>query len=110
MRERFSTAVYCNFCGKGANEVRKMIAAPGPEDVHICDQCVALMACAEADLAILDVRTQFVMREISKLSVAAQRSKERKLTRAANDLQYAANRAWHELDAVLRGPLAERTR
>lgn len=29
----------CSFCGKGQNEVRKMIAGPS---VHICDQCVSL--------------------------------------------------------------------
>ena len=29
---------FCSFCGKSANEVRKMIA--GPAGVHICDSCV----------------------------------------------------------------------
>jgi len=31
--------VSCSFCGKGPNEVRKLIAGPS---VHICDECVDL--------------------------------------------------------------------
>lgn len=30
---------FCSFCGKGANEVRRMIQG---ETAHICSQCVAL--------------------------------------------------------------------
>ena len=33
-----SKMTFCSFCGKSANEVRKMIA--GPAGVHICDSCV----------------------------------------------------------------------
>lgn len=29
---------YCSFCGKGVNEVRKMVAGPS---VYICDECVS---------------------------------------------------------------------
>ena len=29
----------CSFCGKSADEVRKLIAGPG---VNICDECVGL--------------------------------------------------------------------
>lgn len=29
---------FCSFCGKGINEVRKMVAGPA---VHICDECVS---------------------------------------------------------------------
>jgi len=32
--------LYCSFCGKSQNEVRKLIA--GPPSVHICDECVEL--------------------------------------------------------------------
>ena len=31
--------LYCSFCGKGQNEVRKLIAGPS---VYICDECVDL--------------------------------------------------------------------
>jgi hypothetical protein len=30
---------FCSFCGKGVNQVRKMVAGPS---VHICNECVAL--------------------------------------------------------------------
>ena len=38
--------LYCSFCGKSQNEVRKLIAGP---TVFICDECVELCAdiCAE---------------------------------------------------------------
>jgi len=29
---------YCSFCGKGINQVHKLVAGPS---VHICDKCVA---------------------------------------------------------------------
>jgi hypothetical protein len=29
---------YCSFCGKGVNQVRKLVAGP---DVYICNECVA---------------------------------------------------------------------
>ena len=41
----------CSFCGKGQNEVRRLIAGPS---VHICDECVKLcsgIVAAEADPA-----------------------------------------------------------
>ena len=31
--------LYCSFCGKGQNEVRKLIAGP---QVYICDECIEL--------------------------------------------------------------------
>lgn len=39
MRDRFSTAIFCDFCGNGRNEVADMVAAP---TAHICDGCVDL--------------------------------------------------------------------
>ncbi len=30
----------CSFCGKGQDQVRRLIAGPGP--VFICDECVTL--------------------------------------------------------------------
>ena len=45
-----SNKMYCSFCGKSADEVRKLIAGPG---VNICDECVGL--CMEiVDEAMLE--------------------------------------------------------
>jgi len=30
----------CSFCGRGADQVRKLVA--GPKRVYICDECAAL--------------------------------------------------------------------
>lgn len=46
-----STDIYCSFCGKSQNEVKKIIAGP---DVYICDECVAL--CQE----IIDQDMKFI--------------------------------------------------
>jgi hypothetical protein len=43
-----------------------------------------------------------IMKALSQLSTAAKDAKEVEATRFANDLQYACNRAWHELDRVAR--------
>ena len=43
-----------------------------------------------------------IMNALSELSEAAREAKEVRLTRFANDLQYASKRAWHELDGVAR--------
>lgn len=43
-----------------------------------------------------------VMKALIMLSAAAQEAKEANRTRFSNELKYAANRAWHELDAVKR--------
>jgi hypothetical protein len=32
---------FCSFCGKGTNNVKRMIAGPA---VHICDECVKLVS------------------------------------------------------------------
>jgi ATP-dependent Clp protease ATP-binding subunit ClpX len=40
MATRNTARTRCSFCGKEAKDVRKLIA--GPENVHICDECVAL--------------------------------------------------------------------
>lgn len=36
----FEEEIYCSFCGKSSNEVKKIVA--GPNDVFICNECVAL--------------------------------------------------------------------
>jgi ATP-dependent Clp protease ATP-binding subunit ClpX len=30
----------CSFCGKNQDQVRRLIAVPGPAAVYICDECV----------------------------------------------------------------------
>ncbi|MEF3193730.1 MAG: ATP-dependent Clp protease ATP-binding subunit ClpX [Halothiobacillaceae bacterium] len=37
--DRFRETLYCSFCGKSQDEVRKLIAGPS---VYICDECVEL--------------------------------------------------------------------
>ncbi|MGO2137532.1 MAG: ATP-dependent Clp protease ATP-binding subunit ClpX [Leuconostoc mesenteroides] len=36
----FEEEIHCSFCGKSASEVKKIVA--GPNDVYICNECVAL--------------------------------------------------------------------
>lgn len=50
----------------------------------------------------LSIACDRVIGAISALSAAAREAKQAKLTRLSNDLYYASNRAWHELDAVRR--------
>jgi hypothetical protein len=38
-RERRRRYTRCSFCGKGQDQVRKLVAGPG---VYICDQCITL--------------------------------------------------------------------
>jgi hypothetical protein len=39
-RERRRRYMRCSFCGKGQDQVRKLVAGPG--DVSICDLCISL--------------------------------------------------------------------
>ena len=39
MSESNEKMLYCSFCGKSQNEVRKLIAGP---QVFICDECIEL--------------------------------------------------------------------
>lgn len=54
IRRNHPAASMCSFCGKGANEVRHLIAGAG--DVSICDECLALcqqlIVVAETPLAL----------------------------------------------------------
>ena len=36
---KFEDKLKCSFCGKGQDQVRKLIAGPG---VYICDECIEL--------------------------------------------------------------------
>ncbi|WP_273731146.1 ATP-dependent Clp protease ATP-binding subunit ClpX [Leuconostoc mesenteroides] len=38
--QNFEEEIHCSFCGKSASEVKKIVA--GPNDVYICNECVAL--------------------------------------------------------------------
>jgi len=38
-RERQRRYTRCSFCGRGQDQVRKLVAGPG---VYICDQCITL--------------------------------------------------------------------
>jgi ATP-dependent Clp protease ATP-binding subunit ClpX len=38
-RERKRRYTRCSFCGKGQDQVRKLVAGPG---VYICDRCIGL--------------------------------------------------------------------
>ncbi|ETR79160.1 hypothetical protein X566_15385 [Afipia sp. P52-10] len=101
MRERFSTAIYCNFCGKGKNEVGRMIAAPGPDTAHICDGCISLFARQQVSVLALAEQTSTAMRTLSALSDAALGAATGGALREAHELRFAANRAWHELHHAL---------
>jgi tartrate dehydratase beta subunit/fumarate hydratase class I family protein len=101
MRDRFSTAIYCNFCGKGKNEVGRMVASPGPDAAHICDDCIRSFALQQASILALAEQTSSAMRTLSALSDAALAAQAGTAIREAHELRFAANRAWHELSQAL---------
>jgi ATP-dependent Clp protease ATP-binding subunit ClpX len=52
--------LYCSFCGKSQNEVRKLVAGP---TAYICDECIELCRCIvdeETDAPLLDEPRQSV--------------------------------------------------
>lgn len=98
MRDRFSTAIYCDFCGRSPGGDVRLHKAPAA-NVHICSECIA--ARVGADECSLVAQARGIMFQLTYLSTAARRAKEHKLTRLANDLFYASNRAFHELDVAL---------
>jgi len=52
--------LYCSFCGKSQNEVRKLVAGP---TAYICDECIELCRCIveeESDAPLLDEPRQTV--------------------------------------------------
>lgn len=52
--------LYCSFCGKSQNEVRKLVAGP---TAYICDECIELCRCIveeEADAPLLDEPRQTI--------------------------------------------------
>lgn len=100
MRDRFSTATYCNFCGKGKNEVGRMVASPGPNVSHICDGCIRLFARQQVTILALAEQTSAAMRTLTVLSEAALAAESGQSMREAHELRFGANRAWHELSHV----------
>ncbi len=52
--------LYCSFCGKSQNEVRKLVAGP---TAYICDECIELCRCIveeETDAPLLDEPRQSI--------------------------------------------------
>jgi ATP-dependent Clp protease ATP-binding subunit ClpX len=52
--------LYCSFCGKSQNEVRKLVAGP---TAYICDECIELCRCIveeETDAPLLDEPRQAI--------------------------------------------------
>ena len=52
--EQQDGVVICTFCGKRSDEVAAMVS--GPDDIHICDECIA--TCAEAMMRDLGLQMQ----------------------------------------------------
>lgn len=73
--------LYCSFCGKSQNEVKKMIAGPS---VFICDECVALC------LGIIYEGNKELPEDIAKFARSQQRAA------AVNDMTRMAKRLLEE--------------
>lgn len=99
MRDRYSTAIYCNFCGKGKNEVSRMVASPGPSVTHICGECIDLLAHEQASVAVLAVQTSTCIDTLISLETSAKAAVVRgvHINRPASELMLATRRARHEL-------------
>ncbi|MEA3470479.1 MAG: ATP-dependent Clp protease ATP-binding subunit ClpX [Thermodesulfobacteriota bacterium] len=53
-REGGNEVLYCSFCGKTQNEVRKLVAGPS---AYICDECIELCRCiVEEEGNVQDIR------------------------------------------------------
>ena len=50
--------VYCSFCGKPQNNVRKMVAGPG---VYICDECIGLCNAVLEEEGILEEEERYTL-------------------------------------------------
>ncbi|NGO39507.1 ATP-dependent Clp protease ATP-binding subunit ClpX [Limisphaera ngatamarikiensis] len=79
---RTQPTAQCSFCGKGAREVRKLIAGPG---VYICDQCVllcknvldaeqAMQARQERPLAV--PKPHVIKRELDRYCIGQEQAKK----------------------------------
>lgn len=49
--------IHCSFCGRSSHEVNSMVA--GPDDVYICDRCVAdASGIVKSDLASMSKKRE----------------------------------------------------
>ena len=55
--------VYCSFCGKPQENVRKMVAGPG---VYICDECITLCNAVLEEEGILDDEEKYTLADNEK--------------------------------------------
>ena len=55
--------VYCSFCGKPQENVRKMVAGPG---VYICDECITLCNAVLEEEGILDDEEKYTLADTEK--------------------------------------------
>lgn len=56
--------VYCSFCGKPQDSVRKIVAGPG---VYICDECISLCTGILEDEGFLDDEETYTLNEEEKI-------------------------------------------
>ena len=56
--------VYCSFCGKAQNSVKKIVAGPG---VYICDECITLCSSILEEEGFLDDEETYTLNEEEKI-------------------------------------------
>lgn len=56
--------VYCSFCGKPQNDVKKIIAGPG---VYICDECISLCSTILEDEGYLEDEDRYALNNEGKI-------------------------------------------
>ena len=56
--------VYCSFCGKPQNSVKKIVAGPG---VYICDECISLCTSILEEEGFLDDEETYTLNEEQKI-------------------------------------------
>jgi hypothetical protein len=76
-KDTLTSAMRCSFCGKGKNDVAKLIAGP---QVHICNQCVNI--CIEVvidDALVNQASLQEVLPSLSEVGEALLQSERSRL-------------------------------
>ena len=56
--------VYCSFCGKPQNSVKKIVAGPG---VYICDECIGLCTSILEEEGFIDDEETYTLNEEEKI-------------------------------------------
>ncbi len=75
MNRTINDNIYCSFCGKSQNEVRKLIS--GPNGIYICDECVDI--CSEIiDEDMLEDMMEEEIKEPSRPNINLKKPKELK--------------------------------